>query len=146
MADWVKVARIEALPPGSRRVVDVDGVAVAVFNLDGEYCAIEDTCTHDGGELASGEVRGDEIVCPRKHFIESGVHHDLLDAPGMTGANSLCARLAPIILVNRAGGRLCGWRRGNGQACSILRLRAAPVSFKQQLTKMAQPHLFTCNL
>ncbi len=65
MAEWVKVARIEALPPGSRRVVDVDGVAVAVFNLDGEYCAIEDTCTHDGGELASGEVRGDEIVCPR---------------------------------------------------------------------------------
>ncbi len=65
MTDWVKVARIEALPPGSRRVVDVDGVAVAVFNLDGEFCAIEDTCTHDGGELASGEVQGDEIVCPR---------------------------------------------------------------------------------
>jgi len=38
MADWVKVARIEALPPpGSRRVVDIDGVAVTVFNLDGEY-------------------------------------------------------------------------------------------------------------
>jgi 3-phenylpropionate/trans-cinnamate dioxygenase ferredoxin component len=65
MSDWVKVVRIEELPRGSRCVVDVDGVAVAVFNLDGEYCAIEDICTHDGGELASGELQGNEIVCPR---------------------------------------------------------------------------------
>ena len=65
MPVWVQVARVEELPPGSRRVVDVDGVAVAVFNLDGDYCAIEDTCSHDGGELASGEWVGEEIVCPR---------------------------------------------------------------------------------
>ncbi len=38
---------------------------VAVFNLDGELHAIEDICTHDGGELASGVVDGDAIVCPR---------------------------------------------------------------------------------
>jgi 3-phenylpropionate/trans-cinnamate dioxygenase ferredoxin subunit len=65
MSDWVKAARAEELPSGSRRVVDVDGVAVAVFNLDGDYFAIEDTCPHDGGELASGELQGEEIVCPR---------------------------------------------------------------------------------
>lgn len=65
MTDWVRVAHVEELPPGSHRVVDVDGVAVAVFNLAGDYCAIEDTCTHDGGELASGEWVGEEIVCPR---------------------------------------------------------------------------------
>jgi 3-phenylpropionate/trans-cinnamate dioxygenase ferredoxin subunit len=45
--------------------VDVDGVAVAVFNLGGEFYAIEDVCTHDGGDLAGGEVDGDAIVCPR---------------------------------------------------------------------------------
>lgn len=65
MSDWIAVANVDELPPGSRRVVDVDGVAVAVFNLDGDYCAIEDTCPHDGGELASGELQGEEIVCPR---------------------------------------------------------------------------------
>lgn len=65
MSDWIDVARSEELPPGARKVVDVDGVAVAVFNLGGEYYAIEDVCTHDGGELASGEVEGDVIVCPR---------------------------------------------------------------------------------
>jgi 3-phenylpropionate/trans-cinnamate dioxygenase ferredoxin subunit len=65
MSDWIDVARVEELPPGGRRVVDVDGVAVAVFNLGGEFYAIEDVCTHDGGDLAGGEVDGDAIVCPR---------------------------------------------------------------------------------
>ena len=65
MSEWVDVAPVTELPPGSRRVVDVDNVLIAVFNLDGGYYAIEDVCTHDGGELASGACEGDAIVCPR---------------------------------------------------------------------------------
>lgn len=80
MSEWVKVARVEDLPPGNRRVVDVDGVAVAVFNLDGSYCAIEDTCTHDGGELASGELVGEEIVCPR-HGARFNIKSGAVTAP-----------------------------------------------------------------
>ena len=45
--------------------MDVDGAQVAVFNLDGEYFAIEDVCTHDAGQLTGGTVEGDQIVCPR---------------------------------------------------------------------------------
>jgi 3-phenylpropionate/trans-cinnamate dioxygenase ferredoxin subunit len=65
MSDWINVAKPEDFPPGTRRVVDVEGTAIAVFNLGGEYYAIEDTCTHDGGELASGEVEDGIITCPR---------------------------------------------------------------------------------
>lgn len=65
MSGWVRVAPLDDFPPGTRRVVDVDGVAVAVFHLEGGLYAIEDVCTHDGGELASGELEGGEIVCPR---------------------------------------------------------------------------------
>lgn len=65
MADWVAVARAGEMAPGERRVIDLDGTAVAVFNIDGAYYAIEDVCTHDGGDLASGCLEGDEIVCPR---------------------------------------------------------------------------------
>lgn len=56
---------VDDFPPGESRVVDADDVMIAVFNLDGEYYAIEDVCTHDGGELASGAIEGEEIVCPR---------------------------------------------------------------------------------
>lgn len=65
MSDWVDVAPTDELLPGSFRVVDVDGAAVAVFNLDGAYYAIEDLCTHDGGTLTGGTIQGDQIACPR---------------------------------------------------------------------------------
>lgn len=65
MSNWLDVAGTDELPPGARRVVDVDGTAVAVFNLGGEYFAIRDACTHDGGELANGKLEGEEIICPR---------------------------------------------------------------------------------
>ena len=65
MADWVDVAPAEELTPGSWRTVDVDGTQVAVFNVDGEYYAIEDVCTHDGGILSGGTVEGAEVECPR---------------------------------------------------------------------------------
>jgi 3-phenylpropionate/trans-cinnamate dioxygenase ferredoxin component len=65
MSKWVDVAAVYDLTPGNRRVVDVDGVAVAVFNVDGEYFAIRDACSHDGGILSNGTVEDDVIVCPR---------------------------------------------------------------------------------
>ena len=80
MSGWVRVARVTDLPPGRRCVADVDGVAVAVFNLGGDYCAIEDTCTHDGGELASGELQGEEIVCPR-HGARFNLRSGAVTAP-----------------------------------------------------------------
>jgi 3-phenylpropionate/trans-cinnamate dioxygenase ferredoxin component len=65
MSDWVTVAPVDDLKPGTRQVVDVDGSQIVVFNLDGKYYAIEDVCTHDGGQLTGGEVEGDQIICPR---------------------------------------------------------------------------------
>lgn len=65
MAGWIEVAAADEIPPGACRTMEVDGKWVAVFNLGGEFYAIEDVCTHDGGDLASGEIDGDAIVCPR---------------------------------------------------------------------------------
>jgi 3-phenylpropionate/trans-cinnamate dioxygenase ferredoxin component len=65
MADLVKVALVSELPPGAKKLVDVDGRAIALFNVDGTFYAIDDICTHDGGPLAEGELEGCEIQCPR---------------------------------------------------------------------------------
>jgi len=65
MADWIDVARVEDLPEGERKVVVTEAGKIAVFHLPDGYYAIEDICTHDGGELASGSMEGDEIICPR---------------------------------------------------------------------------------
>ncbi|ASF44612.1 non-heme iron oxygenase ferredoxin subunit [Methylovulum psychrotolerans] len=65
MSDWVDVIAERAVADGEHIAVDVDGTAVAVFKIDGVCYAIEDVCTHDGAEIASGCLEGDEIVCPR---------------------------------------------------------------------------------
>lgn len=41
-----------------------DDTAVAIYNLDGEYYATSDVCTHGQAYLSDGEIRGDEVVCP----------------------------------------------------------------------------------
>lgn len=65
MSDWQDVIAESALAEGENTVVDVDGTDVAIFKIDGHCYAIADMCSHDGGEIASGIVEGDEIVCPR---------------------------------------------------------------------------------
>ncbi len=65
MSSTVKVATLDELPPGGKKLVEIDGRAVAVFNVDGKFYAIDDVCTHDGGPLAEGELIGSEIECPR---------------------------------------------------------------------------------
>ena len=65
MSEWTNVAAASEIGPGEHRVVDIDDVAIAVFNLDGAYFAIEDVCTHDFGTLTGGCVEGGEIMCPR---------------------------------------------------------------------------------
>ena len=62
---FVTVAKVGEIAPGGVRIVRIDDVEVAVFHVDGGYYAIEDVCTHDGGELTGGRIVGEEIECPR---------------------------------------------------------------------------------
>ncbi|MGA8278873.1 MAG: non-heme iron oxygenase ferredoxin subunit [Rhodanobacteraceae bacterium] len=65
MNDWIEVCARADLLPGEYRVVYDGDTPIAVFNVDGELYAIEDLCTHDGGELTGGVIEGHEVECPR---------------------------------------------------------------------------------
>ena len=65
MTRSVKVAETSEIGPGDRKIVEVDGTFIAIFNVGGTYHAIEDVCSHDGGPVAEGELDGYEIECPR---------------------------------------------------------------------------------
>ncbi len=62
---WHDVAAEGGIADGAFEVLETDDIVVAVFNIGGDYLAIEDVCTHDGAELAGGPVDGDQIICPR---------------------------------------------------------------------------------
>jgi 3-phenylpropionate/trans-cinnamate dioxygenase ferredoxin subunit len=65
MNGWVEVGTRAELLPGEFKVVWDGDTPIAVYNIDGALYAIEDTCTHDGGDLAGGDVIGFEVECPR---------------------------------------------------------------------------------
>jgi len=59
------IAKRSEIPTGATRRVTVNGTEVLLCNVAGEIYAIEDVCTHDGGELDQGELDGCRIMCPR---------------------------------------------------------------------------------
>ena len=67
MAKFVKVARVQDIQPGQKRIVDADGVLIVVVNLAGRFYALEDVCTHDGGPLGEGRLDAatGHLICPR---------------------------------------------------------------------------------
>ncbi len=71
-ADYVAVASTDEIPNGARKLLEVDGRAIAVFNIAGTYYCIADVCSHDDGPVAEGELVGTEIECPRH-----GAHFDV---------------------------------------------------------------------
>ena len=52
------VAAVDDIPPGGRKLVDVNGRAVVVFNLGGEFFALNNRCPHKGGSLCEGKQTG----------------------------------------------------------------------------------------
>jgi nitrite reductase/ring-hydroxylating ferredoxin subunit len=64
MAEFVKVAEAADVKPGTAICVEVNGRQIAVFNVDGAFHAIDNTCLHRGGPLAEGEIDGCIVTCP----------------------------------------------------------------------------------
>ncbi|MCU0497940.1 MAG: non-heme iron oxygenase ferredoxin subunit [Anaerolineae bacterium] len=65
MVDFVSVAKTDEIQPGERLIFELGKRWIAVFNVDGQYYAIEDVCSHDDGPLAEGKLIGCQIECPR---------------------------------------------------------------------------------
>lgn len=63
-SDFVRVVACLELPPGKCMEALVAGKPVALFNVDGEYHAISNTCVHRGGPLGQGVLDGKIVLCP----------------------------------------------------------------------------------
>ncbi|MFO8004951.1 Rieske (2Fe-2S) protein [Thioalkalivibrio sp.] len=65
MTEWIDVARAGTIEDGDHRLVETADTEVAVFNLGGEYFAVENLCTHEDVPIADGEIDADDcITCP----------------------------------------------------------------------------------
>lgn len=64
MANFVTAGQVSDVPPGTARCVTVGGKELALFNIDGTFYVIDNTCLHRGGPLAEGELDGTVVTCP----------------------------------------------------------------------------------
>ena len=61
---FVTVAKTSDLNPGEKMYVELGDEPICLINLDGEFYALSDICTHQEASLSDGEIVGDEIECP----------------------------------------------------------------------------------
>ena len=94
MPGFKRVASIEEIPPGEARVFIVDGVEIAVANLDGNFYAIDDVCSHDGGPLGEGPLSGAEVECWRH-----GARFDVRTGQPRALPAMLPVRTYPVVVV-----------------------------------------------
>lgn len=59
----ITVASTSGIAPGEMRAVDVDGISVLLCNVDGEFFAIRDECTHECFPLSEGKLAGHSVTC-----------------------------------------------------------------------------------
>ncbi len=77
--EFIQIVEAADVRPGERILIEVDGLPIAVFNVDGKFYAIGDVCTHDDGPLGDGELDGYTIICPRH-----GAHFDIRTGKALT--------------------------------------------------------------
>lgn len=58
MTKLVEVAQVDDFKPGERRFITADGKPIGVFNIEGDYYAILNTCAHEAGPVCEGKLQG----------------------------------------------------------------------------------------
>ena len=109
MEEWVRVADLSELPPGSAmRVIGPADKPIALFNVDGSLHAINDVCPHRGGPLSRGALRGSVVICPW-HGWTFDVRTGQPDHPGGHSVATYRVKVVGTTIY-------VGWLRGGGGA------------------------------
>jgi 3-phenylpropionate/trans-cinnamate dioxygenase ferredoxin subunit len=94
MSDFIRVAKTTDIPDPGRIVVELDDQLVVIVHTRGQFYAIDDVCTHDGGPLGEGELEGFTIACPRH-----GAKFDVRSGAALTMPATKATRAYPVKVV-----------------------------------------------
>jgi len=74
------VARLSDFPPGTRRIVELEGNSIGVFNIKGEFFALRNRCPHHGAPLCLGKVTGTTFA-NRPYEVLYGREDEIIKCP-----------------------------------------------------------------
>jgi nitrite reductase/ring-hydroxylating ferredoxin subunit len=84
MANFVRICKTTDIKEGSGKSMEINGKPVAVFNVKGNFYAINDVCGHRGGPLGEGELDGNTVICPWhgwRYDVTTGANELVPDLP-----------------------------------------------------------------
>jgi len=61
---FIEAARTGELAPGTMKRLDLEGRRILLANVEGRFCAADDTCTHEDASLSTGSLKGAWVKCP----------------------------------------------------------------------------------
>lgn len=61
---WIDAGSARELAPGKMKRIDAIGRRVLLANVDGQFYAADDTCTHEDASLSTGSLQGACVKCP----------------------------------------------------------------------------------
>ena len=107
----IDVGAAAELPPNSVKIVNAGSITVGVYNLNGEFFALEDRCSHDDGPLCEGDFDPDTgvAICPRH-----GANIDIRTGEPLNAAGDRAGRDVP----GAGRGR---HRQGRGRVSEVVR-------------------------
>ena len=76
---FIPLCKVGDVADPGKELFEIDDRFVVLFHLDGEWHALDDCCTHDGGPLCEGQIEGFQIICPRH-----GARFDIRTGQAMT--------------------------------------------------------------
>jgi len=94
MSDFIKIATVDEIAPGQAKLVEVNGNEIALFNVGGQFHAIDNNCTHVGGPLCEGEISGFEVTCPWHGATFDVTTGRVLGPPAVEAVNHYNLRIA----------------------------------------------------
>jgi nitrite reductase/ring-hydroxylating ferredoxin subunit len=63
MATWMRATSVDSCPPGQMLGAVLEGQELVICNVDGDFYAVEDLCSHQDLPLSDGELDGSELIC-----------------------------------------------------------------------------------
>ena len=64
MPEWIRIAEVSQCPPGSALECVAADRVIALFNVEGDFFALDGVCPHQGGPLGKGQLQGCIVTCP----------------------------------------------------------------------------------
>jgi 3-phenylpropionate/trans-cinnamate dioxygenase ferredoxin subunit len=86
---FIKAAMTTEIPAGGMKGVNINGKNILISNIDGQFYAINGTCTHMGGDLTKGKLEGNVVTCPRH-----GSKFDVKTGKNLSGPKILFLKLS----------------------------------------------------